>query len=54
MTAAIINAFCRQYDLIFMEVDREDDKDIYYFIDHTNTDRVFTREEIKSKMEIPV
>jgi hypothetical protein len=50
MSAAMLNAFCRRYDLIFSETGRVDGVDVYWFIGFDNKKRYFTYEEITAKM----
>ena len=50
MSVSQLNTFCRQYDLIYVEMGRVRGSDVYWFVDFQNDRRYFTKEEIFSKM----
>jgi len=51
LSIPIINAFCRKYDLIFVEMGRENKEDVLCFIDFKHDRRNFTPLEITSRMD---
>ena len=50
MSVARLNAFCRRFDMIFVEMGRVSGTDVYWFIDFWNDRRYYTFNEIESKM----
>ena len=50
MSVSFLNSFCRRYDLIYVEMGRQQGTDVYWFIDFENSRRYYTKEEIYSKM----
>ena len=50
MSVSDLNAFCRRFDLIYVEEGYERGTPIYWFIDFENHRRYYTKEEIESKM----
>ena len=52
ISISTINAFCRKFDLVFMETGREDKKDVLRFIDFNNSRCTFTPDEITAKLDI--
>jgi len=47
----ILNAFCRRYDLVFVEFGRVRSEDIYWFVDFNNQRRYYSMAEIRDKLE---
>jgi hypothetical protein len=45
-----LNAFCRKYDLVFMEEGRVRGDPVYWFVDFDNRKRYYTAAEIESKL----
>ncbi|GEM_PF-6188161 len=45
-----MNAFCRRYDLIFVESGRLMGDEVHWFIDADNEKRHYTSEEIHDKL----
>jgi hypothetical protein len=54
MTIPTLNAFCRRYDLIFVEMGRVNGSEVYWFIDFQHERRYYTAEEIKEKVCDPL
>lgn len=50
MSVARLNAFCRRFDMIFVEMGRVCGCDVYWFIDFQNDRRYYSYQEIESKM----
>ena len=50
MYVKILNLFCLKHDLIFVEMGRAKNQEIYWFIDFQHTRRYYTKEEIFSKL----
>gem|GEM_PF-2191186 len=47
-----LNAFCRKYDLIFVEMGRVRGDEVYWFIDFTNQRCFYTAGEIENKLTV--
>ena len=54
MTITSLNAFCRRYDLIFVEMGRVKGEDVYWFIDFNNRRCFYSAPEIKNKIIAPL
>ncbi|MHC5081446.1 MAG: hypothetical protein ACYTHN_20785 [Planctomycetota bacterium] len=52
MSISILNAFCRKYDLIFVEMGRVRGDEVYWFIDFNNRRCFYTAMEIEDKLVI--
>ena len=50
MSIPTLNAFCRKYDLVFVEEGRVNGQEVYWFIDHQNQRRYYSASEIKDKL----
>jgi len=50
MDIPTLNSFCRRYDLVFVEIGREQGTDVYWFIDYDNKKRYYTFGEIIDKL----
>jgi len=53
VSAAKLNAFCRRYDLIFVEYGRKNGEETYRFVDFNNEKRYYTYTEIKERLDRP-
>ena len=51
MTIALLNTFCRKFDLIFIEMGRMRGDDVYWFLSDKQRRCYYTAEEIESKVE---
>jgi len=47
---SLVYAFCRKYDLVFMEVSQKQQKETLRFIDFNHDIRSFTLDEIQAKL----
>jgi hypothetical protein len=54
MTVPELNAFCRRYDLIFVEEGMDKGIPVYWFIDFQNERRFYSAAEINDKMGVLV
>jgi len=50
MNVTQLNAFCRRFDMIFVEMGSIDGEDVYWFVDFNNERRYYSGTEIESKM----
>lgn len=50
MSISLLNAFCRRYDLIFVEMGRVRGDEVYWFIDFQNRRCFYTAGEIEEKI----
>ena len=50
MSVSELNAFSRRFDLIFVEMGRVKQEDVYWFLDFKNQKRYYTAAEITSKL----
>lgn len=50
MSVSDLNAFCRRYDLVFVEMGRVKDAEVYWFVDYNNERRYYSAAEIASKL----
>lgn len=50
MSIPTLNAFCRRYDLIFVENGRVRGDEVYWFIDFNNRRCFYTASEIETKL----
>jgi len=50
MSISILNAFCRRFDLIFVELGRVQGNEVYWFVDFNNRRRYYTAPEIQDKL----
>lgn len=48
-----VNAFCRKFDLVFVEMGREKKQDVLCFIDFRNARCTFTPNEIIERLDFP-
>lgn len=53
-TIQTLNAFCRKYDLVFVETGRMNGTDVYWFLDFNNERRYYSFAEIESKLGVLV
>jgi hypothetical protein len=51
MPIPTLNAFCRKYDLIFVETGRVHGDEVYWFIDFNNRRCYYSRHEIETRLE---
>lgn len=54
MSIPTLNAFCRKYDLIFVEMGRVSGADVYWFLDFNNQRTYYTAEEIEGRLKEPI
>lgn len=54
MSIADLNAFCRKYDLIYVEEGTHNGTPVYWFLDFQNNRRFYSAEEIHNKMGVLV
>jgi hypothetical protein len=54
MSISDLNAFCRKFDLIFVEMGRVQGEEVYWFIDYNNRRRYYSAAEINDSMGVPV
>jgi hypothetical protein len=50
MSISILNAFCRKFDLVFVELGRVQGNEVYWFVDYNNRRRYYTAPEIQDKL----
>jgi hypothetical protein len=50
MSIPVLNAFCRKYDLIFVEMGRIRGDEVYWFIDFNNRRCFYTAPEIETRL----
>jgi len=50
MSIPQINAFCRRYDLVFVEMGQVEGDKVYWFVDYNNDKRYYTAPEISDKL----
>lgn len=51
MSIPTLNAFCRKYDLVFVEMGCVKGEEVYWFIDFNNERRYYSAAEIADKMK---
>jgi len=54
MTISLMNAFCRRYDLVYVEEGVIDHKPIHWFLDYNNERICFSDEEIENKLTLNI
>ena len=52
MSVSLLNAFCRKFDLIFVEMGHVEGSDVYWFVDFNNRRRFYTAPEIQDKLSL--
>lgn len=52
MSVSLLNAFCRKFDLVYVEMGLVEGSDVYWFVDFNNHRRCYTAPEIRNKLAL--